>query len=173
MYAQMWPWPLTQNFNMYKRLIDETIAARDTMNGDSYKTWASLRDMLLSLVGTVHNHALVVSLHFCAIAGVEAAFRERRLVGLALLGGVRSLSLHQPLVRVAFGPSGVSRGGCRLSPLRHQDLSQPPTAHRLDSGRQGVLRGGRRLSGIHLRTYLVCAFVFHCCREREETTVAC
>ena len=39
-----------QNFNLYKRLIDEVISMKNTFTGEAYETWAALRDMLYDLV---------------------------------------------------------------------------------------------------------------------------
>uniref|UniRef100_A0A914VZ84 Intraflagellar transport protein 172 n=1 Tax=Plectus sambesii TaxID=2011161 RepID=A0A914VZ84_9BILA len=40
-------------FNIYKRLIDEVIAKSNTNTSAAYKSWASLRNMLLSLVSNL------------------------------------------------------------------------------------------------------------------------
>ncbi len=43
-----------QNFNIYKRIVNDLLNMQELNTGDAFKTWADLRDMLLDLVSPLY-----------------------------------------------------------------------------------------------------------------------
>ena len=57
LYKQYGAPAMPQNYNIYKRLVVELLGRHDLCSSQAYRTWADLRDLLLSLNNDMSEHA--------------------------------------------------------------------------------------------------------------------
>ncbi|PIK55820.1 putative intraflagellar transport protein [Apostichopus japonicus] len=129
--------PNPQNFNIYKRLVSDMLAAENTDSADAYKMWADLRDVLLNLCDNLAK-----------ASGVDSAQREEfdSMLMISHYYATRSACMGQESLESLVAKLSISL-------LRHTDIVPADKAF-YEAGYQARSQGKLNMAFVFLNRFL-------------------